>query len=36
MHPSSEVTKLEGKDRFHEYKAANKLSGVKAFITGGE
>lgn len=36
MHPSSEVTKLEGKDQFHEYRAANKLSGVKAFITGGD
>jgi len=36
MQPSSEVTKLEGKDQFHEYRAANKLEGVKAFITGGD
>ena len=36
MQPSSEATKLEGKDQFHEYRAANKLSGVRAFITGGE
>lgn len=36
MNPSSEVTKLEGKSQFHEYRAANKLSGVKAFITGGD
>lgn len=36
MKPTSEATKLEGKDQFHEYRAANKLEGAKAFITGGE
>jgi hypothetical protein len=36
MQPSSEATKLEGKNLLHEYRAANKLSGIKAFITGGE
>lgn len=36
MKPSSEPTKLEGKSEFHEYRAAGKLKGVKALITGGE
>jgi len=36
LQPTSEPTKLEGKDQFHEYRAANKLEGCKAFITGGE
>lgn len=36
MAPSSEVTKLEGKDGFTEYLAAGKLKGNKALITGGE
>lgn len=36
MKPTSEATKLEGKDQFHEYRAANKLEGANAFITGGE
>lgn len=36
MVPSSEVTKLEGKDHHHEYLAAGKLKGNKALITGGE
>lgn len=36
MQPTSEATKLEGKDRFHEYRAADKLRGTKALITGGE
>jgi hypothetical protein len=36
MKPSSETTKLEGKDGFQEYLAAGKLKGNKAFITGGE
>ncbi|EHA51080.1 glucose and ribitol dehydrogenase [Pyricularia oryzae 70-15] len=36
MKPTSEATKLEGKDQFHEYRAANKLEGAKAFITGGD
>ncbi len=36
MKPSSEVTRLEGKDGLVEYKPANKLSGNKALITGGE
>lgn len=36
MKPSSESTKLEGKDGHHEYLAAGKLKGNKAFITGGE
>ncbi|KAL8424043.1 hypothetical protein RB596_004030 [Gaeumannomyces avenae] len=36
MKPTSEPTKLEGKNEFQEYRAANKLSGVKAFITGGD
>ncbi|RKU41458.1 hypothetical protein DL546_002684 [Coniochaeta pulveracea] len=36
MQPSSETTRLEGKDGFVEYKAAGKLSGNKALITGGD
>ncbi|ODA78146.1 hypothetical protein RJ55_06750 [Drechmeria coniospora] len=36
LHPTSEPTKLEGKDQFHEYRAAHKLEGCKAFITGGD
>jgi hypothetical protein len=36
MQPSSETTRLEGKGGFVEYKAAGKLSGNKALITGGE
>jgi hypothetical protein len=36
MKPSSEPTKLEGKDGFEEYKAAGKLKDRKALITGGE
>ncbi|KAH7134026.1 general stress protein [Dactylonectria macrodidyma] len=36
MLPESEPTKLEGKDQFHEYRAAGKLSKTKAFITGGD
>lgn len=36
MKPSSESTKLEGKDGLVEYKAAEKLQGNKALITGGE
>ena len=36
MNPSSETTALEGKTRHHEYLAAGKLKGNKAFITGGE
>lgn len=36
MSPTSESTKLEGKNEFHEYRAANKLENAKAFITGGE
>ncbi|KAL0936121.1 oxidoreductase YhdF [Colletotrichum truncatum] len=36
MQPTSEATKLEGKGQFHEYKAAGKLSGNKALITGGD
>lgn len=36
MNPTSESTKLEGKNEFHEYRAANKLENAKAFITGGE
>ncbi|PFH59210.1 hypothetical protein XA68_12669 [Ophiocordyceps unilateralis] len=36
MKPSSEPTKLQGKNDFQEYRAANKLSGVKALITGGD
>lgn len=36
MNPTSESTKLEGKDGFVEYRAANKLENAKALITGGE
>jgi len=37
MAPSSESTKLEGiGGEFVEYKAAGKLKGKKALITGGE
>jgi len=36
MKPSSEPTKLEGKDGLVEYKAAEKLQGNKALITGGD
>ena len=36
MKPKSEPTKLEGKEGFHEYKAAGKLVGSNALITGGE
>ncbi|EOO00809.1 putative glucose and ribitol dehydrogenase protein [Phaeoacremonium minimum UCRPA7] len=36
MNPSSETTALEGKTRHHEYLAAGKLKGNKAFITGGD
>ncbi|KAJ4152772.1 hypothetical protein LMH87_009292 [Akanthomyces muscarius] len=36
MTPSSEPTKLEGKNQHHEYLAAGKLKGNKAFITGGD
>ncbi|KAJ6441616.1 putative oxidoreductase YhdF [Purpureocillium lavendulum] len=36
LYPKSEPTKLEGKNQFHEYRAANKLEGCKAFITGGD
>jgi hypothetical protein len=36
MKPTSEATKLEGKEELHEYLAAGKLKGNKALITGGE
>ncbi|KAF7557941.1 hypothetical protein G7Z17_g300 [Cylindrodendrum hubeiense] len=36
MKPQSEPTKLEGKDQFHEYRAAGKLTSTKALITGGD
>ena len=36
MKPSSEPTKLEGKEGLVEYKPAGKLKGNKALITGGE
>jgi len=36
MNPTSESTKLEGKNDFVEYRAANKLENTKALITGGE
>ncbi|OAA63556.1 NAD(P)-binding domain protein [Niveomyces insectorum RCEF 264] len=36
MDPTSESTALEGKNSFHEYRAANKLSNSKALITGGD
>ena len=32
----SESTRLEGEGSFQEYKAAGKLQGKKALITGGE
>ncbi|KAL9949314.1 hypothetical protein ACHAP6_005228 [Verticillium nonalfalfae] len=34
--PKSEPTKLEGKNDFQEYRAAKKLEGSKALITGGD
>ncbi|PHH64345.1 hypothetical protein CDD81_4702 [Ophiocordyceps australis] len=34
--PSSEVTRLEGKTQFHEYRAADRLVNSKALITGGD
>ncbi|KAK7699854.1 hypothetical protein SLS64_011284 [Diaporthe eres] len=36
LKPTSEPTKLEGKDGFSEYLAAGKLKGNKALITGGD
>jgi len=36
MAPSSEVSKLEGKDGLYEYVGANKLKDKKVLITGGE
>ncbi|ROT40201.1 general stress protein [Sodiomyces alkalinus F11] len=36
MQPKSEPSKLEGKDQLHEYRAAGKLEGSKALITGGD
>lgn len=36
MQPKSESTKLEGKHGFVEYKAAGKLEGSNALITGGD
>lgn len=36
MNPKSEPTKLEGKGQFHEYRAAGKLEGSNALITGGD
>jgi len=36
LQPTSESTKLEGKDRLYEYRAADKLHGSKALITGGD
>ncbi|ROW14039.1 hypothetical protein VPNG_04046 [Cytospora leucostoma] len=36
LKPTSESTKLEGKDGFVEYLAAGKLKGNKALITGGD
>lgn len=36
MKPPSTATALEGKDGFVEYKAAGKLKGNKALITGGD
>lgn len=36
LEPKSESTKLEGAEGFVEYKAAGKLEGNKALITGGE
>ncbi|KAI3396005.1 hypothetical protein diail_576 [Diaporthe ilicicola] len=36
LNPTSEATKLEGKDGFSEYLAAGKLKGYKSLITGGD
>ena len=36
LEPTSESTALEGEGGFQEYKAAGKLKGKKALITGGE
>jgi len=36
MAPTSESTKLEGKDGFQEYKGVGKLKGKKVIITGGD
>ncbi|TWU78578.1 hypothetical protein ED733_003990 [Metarhizium rileyi] len=36
LDPTSESTRLEGKEQLHEYKAADKLSGSNALITGGD
>jgi len=36
MNPKSEPTKLEGKGQFYEYRAAGKLDGSNALITGGD
>ncbi|OQD77924.1 hypothetical protein PENDEC_c002G03615 [Penicillium decumbens] len=36
MAPSSEVSKLEGKDGLYEYVGANKLKNKKVLITGGD
>ncbi len=36
MEPESESIALEGKHGFVEYRAAGKLKGNKALITGGE
>ncbi|RPA82991.1 NAD(P)-binding protein [Ascobolus immersus RN42] len=36
MAPTSESTKLEGKDGFKEYKGVGKLKGKKVIITGGD
>jgi NAD(P)-dependent dehydrogenase (short-subunit alcohol dehydrogenase family) len=36
MEPSSETTALEGKNKHVEYRAAGKLEGSKALITGGD
>lgn len=36
LKPSTEVTKLEGKNEFHEYLAAGKLKDSNAIITGGD
>lgn len=36
LEPTSESTKLEGKHQLHEYRAAGKLNGSNALITGGE
>jgi hypothetical protein len=36
LNPTSESTRLEGKEELHEYRAADKLDGSNALITGGE